>query len=349
MTRRLHLCSGVAIGLVMGLVAGGAIAPQTWASDLPTQLDIRPHQNRAGQVRDVADQLLRLGIQHRDAGRYSQAIQAWNQAIEIYNEIGDLAAIGIAHDYIGLTYGRLGQYREAEDALRRRLSVARDNEDLQGETLGWNNVGTILLQSGNLTAAETSFREGLRVSQSVGHDQGVGLSLSNIALVASARGDIDEAIKLYDAAIDFRYRGNDRAGAANSFNSLAALYQRQGRLPEALRSYNAARRIAQESRNTQVQFRALDQMIAIYQEQGRVDLLRPLLTERIELSNQTGDPGQQLIAFQLLGEFYELTEDLTSARAAYSQARTLASRLEDGRTAAFLQDRINRIDRLGLN
>jgi tetratricopeptide (TPR) repeat protein len=100
---------------------------------LTEQLNIPPFNNgTAGETRDEADRLVRLGGQQERQGQLSKAIDSWWQAIALYHSIGDVKAQGLTYDFLGLTYAQLGRFTEAEDALRRRLAIARDNQDLQG-------------------------------------------------------------------------------------------------------------------------------------------------------------------------------------------------------------------------
>ena len=180
---------GRLVPVLTGVVLMGLGSPFAAANELRTQLDIRPNNRTEGLPRDAADQLMRLGGSQQAAGDYQDAINSWTQALEIYHEIGDLAALGMVYDYIGLTYGRLGRYLEAEDALRRRLAVARDNADFQGQVFGWNNLGSIFIQRGNVGLAQTAFTEALTIARSLNSYQGIGLSLSNLALAAVTRGN----------------------------------------------------------------------------------------------------------------------------------------------------------------
>ena len=317
----------------------GLGSPLAAANDLRTQLDIRPNNRTQGLPRDTADQLMLSGGNHQAAGNYLEAIRAWTQALAIYQEIGDMAALGVAYDFIGLTYGQLGRYLEAEDALRRRLAIARDNADFQGQVFGWNNLGSIFIQRGDVGLAQTAFTEALTIARSLNSYKGIGLSLSNLALAAVAQGNVQEAVKLYEAAANYRFQGGDRLGEANSLNGLGDAYRSLFRMADAIGAYRLALRSGQELGDRAIQLRAIDGLLAIYLNQGDVLDARPLLDQRVALTARANE-WQRLKTLRMLGEYYEQIGDPELAKNFYEQALRLAQLLDDSQAVVFLNNRL---------
>lgn len=334
-----------ALGIVASLGTGAEAQGIEW---LERQLDIRPHQDRQGLSRDVADQLLRLGSQERQAGNYDQAIAAWYQAIDIYNALGDLATAGVAYDYIGLTHAQRGQYNQAEVALRWRLAVAQDNQDFWGQVRGWNNLGSVFVQRGRLTTAAEAFETALNIAMDVNDYGGVGLSLSNLGLVAQIQGNLDDALKYYERATVFRGQARDLAGVANSSNNLAALYARTGDNQAALGTYLVARDTAQRSGDVLNHLRALDGLIALYLDRNELLQVEAFLGERLALTaTEAATPYQQMLSWIRTGEYHQQRQDAVAAIAAYGAALALARDLGDKPQEAALMNLIRSLQRPG--
>jgi tetratricopeptide (TPR) repeat protein len=60
-----------------------------------------------------ADNLFEQGIQQFVLSRFREALQSWQQALEIYRAIGDRAGEGAALNNLGNAYRNLGQYQRA--------------------------------------------------------------------------------------------------------------------------------------------------------------------------------------------------------------------------------------------
>ncbi|MEO0824895.1 MAG: tetratricopeptide repeat protein [Cyanobacteria bacterium J06639_16] len=340
------------LGLVVATVAivSGVSWPLPGVADtIEQQLEISPFGDATNRDRDVADRLMRLGNQQRAEGSYQQAINTWYEAIDAYDRLGDLSAIGIAYDFIGLTYADLGRYSEAEDLLRRRLAVAVDNDDLHGQVFGWNNLGSLFLQRGNLIAAEDSFNQGLDVAQSIEDYRGIGLSLSNMAVIERSRGNYRDAIKLFERASAFRYAGGDLLGEANTLNNLGDLYTQINQPERALGAYGLALRAAEASGDRRLQLHSLNGLYRSYQALGEdySYSIEQVLDQRVALTlNESTDPFQQMITYRQLGEFFESDGEVATAESFYQRALAIAREIEDKQQEVFLTNRLLVLQRL---
>ncbi|HEY9761339.1 MAG TPA: tetratricopeptide repeat protein [Trichocoleus sp.] len=312
--------------VLAGLLAAGKNLP-AFGATLEEQLDIRPYNATQGQARDVADQWLRVGQQQADAAQGEQAIAAWQKALEIYHALGDTVAAGLAYDRIGLAYIEMGQYDRAESVLRRRLAIARDNDNLLGVVHGLNNVGTLLLRTGQLREAKAAFEEGYRVASAIPSASGMGLSLSNLGLVAALENDLQTAASYYEAATNYRFRSGDHPGEANSSNSLGDVYRALNRTGEALGAYGVALDIGEELNDRALQLRAIDGLLAIYLEQGSWRNVQEYLNKRTALTLTGPADVQTLRTLVWLGEYYERTGNVATARETYQRALTLSRSL----------------------
>lgn len=313
------------------------------AVEVNRQLDIPLNNGTQGEARDEADMLLRLGGQAQDQGHLDKAIAYWLQALKIYQQIGDDAAIGRTYDYLGLTYASLGRYKQAEDLLRRRLAVARDRQDFQGQIYGLNNLGTVLLQGGHAQAAQEIFSEARAVARSVSNLPGEGLSLSNLGLAAAGFGDYNQAIKRYEAALSLRQRIPDPLGEANTLNNLGDAYRAVKDYRQAQAVYREALELAQESRDRSSVFRAYDGLVASYTALGLYDVALKAINQRLALAQQVQSRNQELIALRLYARLYRDTGNYLESRRFYHQAISLARALGEEQTEAFLRNELAQI------
>lgn len=317
---------------------GQYIPPGLPGANLEEQLDIPLNNGIQGPERNQADYLVRRGGQAQQQGNSNQAIANWLQALDIYQQIGDLEGEGLVYDYLGVTYAKLGRYQEAEDALRRRVGIARTRQDLQGQIFGLNNLGTLLLQAGKIAAAQDTFAQALNISRSVRNIAGEGLSLSNLGLTAAASGNYEEAIKRYETALNLRRQSVDPQGEANTRNNLGDAYRAVKQHRNALVLYRSALRQAETSRDFPNQFRALRGLV---QSNSALRLYPPAfqaIRQHLALAQQQENRFEQLLSLQLAADLYRVTGDLAMARQFYEQAIALAGALGDTQAQAILRN-----------
>ncbi|NJK99292.1 MAG: tetratricopeptide repeat protein [Spirulinaceae cyanobacterium SM2_1_0] len=311
--------------------------------NLDSQLQVPGRPPNYEALRREGDQLIAQGNAAEQRGDYLKAIDLWRQAIVVFDRADDWRGLGLAHDYIGLTYARLERWDEAEFALRRRLAIARDRGDRQGEVFGLNNLGTVLLRYDDTSGATASFQEALAIARALESIEGQGLSLSNLGLAATQRGDYDLAIKRLSEALVFRRRAPDPVAQANTLNLLGAAYQADGQPDEAIPEYRLARWYAREGRDLAGQFRANRGLTTAYAERQNWPLVFNTLEEWLELASESNQPRQSLQALTLSSRYLTRLGDWQQASQVYQQAIILARQLRDSQAEAVLANELSQL------
>ncbi|MEM9274652.1 MAG: tetratricopeptide repeat protein [Cyanobacteria bacterium P01_F01_bin.143] len=85
------------------------------------------------QRRAKADRLLDQGFQQSQISQYREALQSWQLALEIYQEIGDRNGEATVIGNLGLAYGNLGQYDQAIEYSQQSLVIFQEIGDRNGE------------------------------------------------------------------------------------------------------------------------------------------------------------------------------------------------------------------------
>jgi tetratricopeptide (TPR) repeat protein len=331
-----------AFSLILLVLGGTFISTPATAQLFEDPLFAPLNNGTQGEIREEADRLVRFGGQAERQGQYQKAIDYWLQAADIYQQLGELQALGLTYDYLGITYLKIDRLDAAENYLRRRLAIARDRKDIRGQIYGYNNVGTVLLQYGNYEGAEAAFQEALILAQSVKSDEGQGLSISNLGLLAAMQGNYEAAIKHYEAAIIFRRRASDPIGEINTRNSLGDAYLALRNYDEAQISYGIARQLAREGQDVAGQFRAMRGLARTYIVAGNSNAALTELKKWTALARENQNLRQELAALRLTGQVYQSLEDWARAQQFFADALAIASAIEDVQQEALLRNELVR-------
>jgi tetratricopeptide (TPR) repeat protein len=82
---------------------------------------------------DEADRLLTQGFEQYQTDQFEAALQSWQQALTIYQEIQERRGEGATLGNIGAAYLALGDFARAIDYQHQRLLIAQEIQDRQGE------------------------------------------------------------------------------------------------------------------------------------------------------------------------------------------------------------------------
>jgi tetratricopeptide (TPR) repeat protein len=122
-----------------------------------------------------------------------EAVPAAEEAIEIYERIGDLVGLGNVLNNLGIHAYYRGDWDQALDLWKRSEEARRRAGDLSGAAASVNNLAEIYSDQGKVEEAEEMFRRALYEWDSSGIRAGVGLAYINLGRALTRVGRIDEA------------------------------------------------------------------------------------------------------------------------------------------------------------
>ncbi|MGB3495143.1 MAG: tetratricopeptide repeat protein [Elainellaceae cyanobacterium] len=125
-----------------------------------------------------ANHLLYLGIQQYQISQFQEALQSWDQALELYRNSAVQAAFpqesrqgeGIGLNNLGEAYRNLGQYQEAIDLYEQALDIIRKIGDRNSEIRTLLNLGLVYLQLEQYQQALESYEQALAGASQFGHE-----------------------------------------------------------------------------------------------------------------------------------------------------------------------------------
>lgn len=198
----------------------------------------------------TADQFVKIGLTHHQAGRLEQANTAYQQALHenpnhpdalhllgmLAHQVGDnefaLDLINLAihanpispifHCNLGIVLQAQGKHEEAIASFRKALAIDRSN------ALFHYNLGHALQAQGQLADAAASYRQALALAPK--HVE----AHSNLGHTLRALGELDQAIACYRSALSIA------PGLAEMYFNLGAALNERGELDAAIEHYQHA-------------------------------------------------------------------------------------------------------------
>ncbi|NEQ69905.1 MAG: tetratricopeptide repeat protein, partial [Symploca sp. SIO2D2] len=190
------------------LVVSSSLLPIA-AQDSPIITQVQTKENQKPE----ADRLLAEGIESYDKIRFGEALGRFEEALVIYQEIGDKVGIGATLHQIGRVYHSMEQYQQALDYYQRALVIQREVKD----------------------------------------DVGARVTLNRIGSIYDRLGDYQQALDYYQQAVVIRQEENalcsDRAWQRITLTGIGKIYQRWEDYPQAFANYQQAALIERELSN----------------------------------------------------------------------------------------------------
>ena len=193
-----------------------------------------------------ADSLMQQGIQQHQKGQFKAALLSWEQALQIYRQIGDRAGVGRALGNLGIAYDSLGDYQKAIDLFQQDLAIAKELGDRAGVGSTLNNLGNAYSDLGDYQKAIDFYRQNLAIAKELGDRAGVGTTLGNLGNAYRSLGDYQKAIDLFQQSLAIAKELGDRAGVGTTLGNLGNAYRSLGDYQKAIDFYQQDLAIAKE-------------------------------------------------------------------------------------------------------
>ncbi len=197
----------------------------------------------AGNHKNEGAHLGNLGLAYADLRQYDEAIDFYEESLEILVEIGDRLREGNALGNLGNAYRNLGDYAKAIDYHKQALEISREIGDRRGEGSDLDGLGIASAILGDYTKAIDYYEQALIIRREIGDRRGEGGNLGNLGIVYVSLSDYTKAIDYHQQALTISRQIGDRRGEANHLNNLGVAYEGQEDYSAALDYYEQSKAV----------------------------------------------------------------------------------------------------------
>jgi tetratricopeptide (TPR) repeat protein len=141
-----------------------------------------------------------LGTAYWRVGRYGDAIEAYEDALEMTRSRGDEAGEAAVVGNLGTCYSELGYIRRATALHRDAVEIQRRIGDTLGLCTQIGNLGSCLRDVGDFKEAQDCFESALELARKLDHKALEAGWLGSLGLVYGTLGDIDSALPYLEQA-----------------------------------------------------------------------------------------------------------------------------------------------------
>ena len=148
-------------------------------------------------------EIIDRGKEHYDAGRFAEAVEDWQEAVDIYSAVRNRLNQAKVLSYLSLAYQKQGLWEDAEKAIEQSLALltsqditATESKRRRVRALALNNQGLLFLAVGKAEDALHVWETAETDYQALGEDDAVAGVRVNQALAWSAMGHYPRSCNL---------------------------------------------------------------------------------------------------------------------------------------------------------
>jgi CHAT domain-containing protein/Tfp pilus assembly protein PilF len=277
-----------------------------------------------------ADRFYKQGLQQYQTSQFRDALQSYQQALSLYQEIGDRAAWeGATLNGIGLIYDSLGQYPQALEQYQQALVILREVGDRAGEGIILSNIGEVYRSLGQYPQAVEQYQQALVILGKVGDRAGEGITLNNIGLIYESLGQYSQALKQLQQALAIIREVGDRAVEGTILNNIGAVYGSLGQYPQALEQFQQALVIHREVGNRVTEGTTLNNIGLVYNSLGQYPQALEQYQQALVIHREVGNRAGEGTTLNNIGLVYSILGQYPQALEQYQQALVIAREVGD--------------------
>lgn len=238
-----------------------------------------------------------MGIVYIDQGKYSTAIEFFNESMLIRSNLKDSAGIASLYNKIGIVYQKQGKLKDAlenqiealkiYEALKqdlwigyclnniaivhqnlenlnksmefhlRALGYRKKMGDVYGEAGSYGNIANVYVKQKDTTSAIEYYEKALVTFRKINNEEGISIMLSNLGNIYLARDQNTKALELLQESLDIRERLGDKKGIASSLIKIGEAYTNQSKFKQASKTLFRGLNIARD-------ISVLEEEVAVY-------------------------------------------------------------------------------------
>ncbi|MEG3844792.1 tetratricopeptide repeat protein, partial [Microcoleus sp. herbarium14] len=258
-----------------------------------------------------ADRLLEQGSRQDDISQFREALQSWEQALTIYQKIGNRDGEAASLCNLGIAYNSLRQYDRAIEFHQQSLEISRKTGHRQWEANSLDGLGNVYNSLGKYDQAIEFHQQSLEISREIRNRDGEVASLCNLGNVYNSLGKYDKAIEFHQQSLEISRKieyGDERAA---SFCGLGLAYDSLGQYDKAIEFHQKILEISQNIGDSDGEAASLCNLGNAYDSLGQYHKAIEFYQQSLEISQKTENRQWETNALCNLGlTYYQVSKRL---------------------------------------
>lgn len=282
--------------------------------------------------------VMKTGDEEYKLSEYNEALTAYQQAADVFQEIQDQSGKAVALTVLGDVYSRLSDYVKASEAYRQASNIFHRLQDRDSEAVCLNNLGFSYYSLSQHTRSIEVYQKALPLFQQAKNNAGIARTLNNLGKSYSALKERTQAISFYERALPIFRELQDKGSEALLLKDLGYEYFSLDQYLSAIKFYEQALPIYQKVKLSNFiiyqeikadEANVLVDLGTTYNEISQYAKSLELYQQALPIYQQVGDLKGVANVLINLGNTYNNMSQYTKASELYQQALQICQQIKD--------------------
>jgi len=187
-----------------------------------------------------------LGAVYLELSQHAKALKYCEKALAIDGELGNKIGVARHTGNIGLVYLNLSQYAKALDCFEKALAIVEDLGNKEEMARQTNNIGIVYANLSQYAKALEYYEKALAIDEELGHKNGVARQTGNIGNVYINLSQYPNALEYLEKALAIEEELGNKAGVAIDTGNIGLVYSFLSQYAKALEYCEKAHKLAED-------------------------------------------------------------------------------------------------------
>ncbi len=273
--------------------------------------------------------LVALGDSYSTLSEIDQAIECYEQALELAHHIHDRTGEADALSGLGTVHFICGEFDKAREYHNAVLEIARKISDRRREATSLGHLAGTVLAVGEANNARKIFEHQMKLARRIGDRRTESVALGGLGLSILTLGDPHKALDLFNQRLTITREIGDRRGEAAALACLGEAGAAMNLHHQAVTCLEQSLSIAREIADKRNEAAALGGLGTAYFLNGDIDLAEQFFEQQLQVAREIGDRRTESVAMIGISEALNADGEADRAAELLREALTVARHIGD--------------------
>lgn len=225
---------------------------------------------------------------------------------------------------LGNYYENKSDYPQALEIYNQALQIAQQTNDLKGFAILYNNIGMVHIRQGRYDVALPMMIQALKTEEILGNHVGIAQSYNNIGVIYFYQQQYDKATEYFEKSIVVHEKTQDTLTIKQAINNLGAIYDYLQQYDQAIAQYQKALDLNTATNNRKEMSINLHNLAVAYFKKSQYALSESYYQQSIQLKKEINDYTGMALSYFNYGEMLRNNHQLSQAQEYFRQAIDIA-------------------------
>ena len=237
----------------------------------------------------IAPILGKIGLCEYDIGKFDQALEKFNQELEIFKTIQDNIGVALSEGHIGMVLFQKGKLNEAFNQFEQQYKLSKKNDSKKMILQSLGNMALIYNIRGDYDKSLNIYKEVIAIAEDTYDQRSLGQTYGNLGIIYKNLMNYKNSESNFKKQLKIALKIGDKFQESNSYDGIASVYHKINKFKDSIEFHLKAIAIEKEINDKNGLASSYCNLSLTFFDSGQIDNAKDKLNKGISLFREIGN------------------------------------------------------------